>query len=65
MRVAGRVRVAKKKEILKAEVVKLEACLRKRTELLQRLRQSHEKLLTANGHLQCVVVYCWAGSSFL
>ncbi|GAB9471519.1 hypothetical protein Gpo141_00008726 [Globisporangium polare] len=44
--------VAKKKEILQSEVVKLETCLRKRAELLCRLRQNHEKLLTANGNLQ-------------
>uniref|UniRef100_K3WEZ2 Uncharacterized protein n=1 Tax=Globisporangium ultimum (strain ATCC 200006 / CBS 805.95 / DAOM BR144) TaxID=431595 RepID=K3WEZ2_GLOUD len=43
--------MAKKKEILQSEVVKLETCLRQRTELLFRLRQNHEKLVTVNGHL--------------
>lgn len=49
-------RAVKKKEILVAELAKLETDLQYRTELLERLQLRHEQLLTSNGHLQWVEI---------
>jgi hypothetical protein len=45
-------RLSKKRDILLVEVRKLDECLRHRTQLMCKLRETLETLLTSNGNLE-------------